>query len=288
MSTRRYTDDEIHAIFERAAARQEAADRAEEASRAELSLEELQRIGAEAGIDPAHIAAAAQSVAEVGGRLPEPAERETLLGMPTRLRETRYLDAPLTDALWEQVIPELRRIFGADGLPSSLGRTREWAVRSAKSRHDRPVKVTFTPDGAGTRVEIEHVFRSMAHGFLWGSGSQLGLGVVLGTLLTVVSGDPDGPFLAAFMIGMGLLFLIGSQIGMRLYGRHQEARFEEALDRIARIAHSTAAAPVAEEASGAEATAQVAEERAPRLDLDALPDAPHVDPRRAPGARARS
>jgi len=97
MSTsRRYTDDEVHAIFERAAARQEEATHAEEASRAGLSLEELKEIGAEAGIDPAHIALAANELA-VRGAAAETKADESLLGIPTRIGATRVIHGHVAD-----------------------------------------------------------------------------------------------------------------------------------------------------------------------------------------------
>src|SRR5690606_34000637 len=65
---RRYTEAELHAIFERAAKRQEEARRAEAASHGGLTLAELQEIGEASGIDPAHVAAAA---AELSAPKPE-------------------------------------------------------------------------------------------------------------------------------------------------------------------------------------------------------------------------
>ncbi|MDX1420093.1 MAG: hypothetical protein R3181_09010 [Rubricoccaceae bacterium] len=272
MSTHRFTEEEVHAIFEQAAQRQEAARRAEDASRAGLTLEELQRIGAEAGIDPAHVAAAA--LAHVRGeRPPAPVERETLLGMPTRLRRTRVLAVPLTDALWAQALPVLRDTFGGDGDSSLEGPARTWRLRPARSTHDRPVQVTFTPEGGGTRVEVEEVLRASAHGFLWGSVSFIAVAALLGALLVFGEADPDAPFMIGLFTAMALLFGAGSQIGLRLYGRRQEARYEAVLDRLEQIARTPPreGKPVAPEALP---------EAAPRLDLEGLPDAPKPAPAR--------
>ncbi|MGB3544110.1 hypothetical protein, partial [Rubrivirga sp.] len=59
-SARRFTTPEIEDVFARAAAAQV---RDQEANLG-LSMEELQAVGAEAGLDPVHVAAAARAVAE--------------------------------------------------------------------------------------------------------------------------------------------------------------------------------------------------------------------------------
>ena len=88
---RRYSEAELHAIFERAAKRQEEARHAEAASRGQLTLAELQEIGEASGIDPAHVAAAARELAS-----PVPAEKR-VLGFPAEVRRTRLITGPVTD-----------------------------------------------------------------------------------------------------------------------------------------------------------------------------------------------
>lgn len=116
MSTsRRYTDDEVHAIFEREAARQKEASHVEEASRAGLSLEELKEIGAEAGIDPAHIALAASELAVRRAPAKKEAD-EAFLGIPTRIGTSRVIRGHVTDDEWERMVVELRGSSAATGL----------------------------------------------------------------------------------------------------------------------------------------------------------------------------
>lgn len=278
MSKKRFTEDEVHAIFEQAARRQEEARHAEEASRAGLSLEELQRIGAESGIDPAHVAAVATALAQRGG-VPAPVEREAFLGIPTRLRRTRYLDAPVTDTMWEQVVPALRDAFGGDGVSSQIGRVREWMLRPGKSSHDRAVKVTFTPEGEGTRVEIEQVMRSTTLGFFWGSASMAVTALLFGALFLFGGSDPDTAILTGIFATLAVLFTAGSLIGLRTYGGRQEERFAAALDRLALIARDATPG----ETRGLP-------EAAPRLDPGSLPDAPELElePARRAARRDRS
>jgi hypothetical protein len=59
-NNRRYTEQEIQAIFRRATERQEATGSAD--PHRGLTLDELKAIGAESGIDPAHVEAAAVDI----------------------------------------------------------------------------------------------------------------------------------------------------------------------------------------------------------------------------------
>ncbi len=262
MQEHRYTDDEVHAIFQRAAARQEEARDAEEASRAGLTLAELQEIGRAAGIAPAHVAAAALEVRRaVGTDVPA---TKPLLGMPMGLRAERCLPVAVTDEAWERIVADLRRLFDTDGLGGDVGRVREWTVRPPHGRHDRAPKVTLVPEGEGTRVVIEQRLRSTAVGLLAGSATYAVAALLFGLLLTVGSFDPAVAFLPVLFAVMGLVFFGVSTVSLRAYARRQEAKFERALDRIALIAHD--AAPRAETPL-----------RSPMLGLDGLPDAPEAE-----------
>lgn len=283
MAEPHYSESEIHAIFERAAVRQEAAERAEKASRAGLSLADLQRIGVEAGIDPAHIAAAARDLARPAH---EPAPT-SFLGMPTELRASRFIPMSVTGEAWEQVVPELRRIFKQDGLSGELGRVREWAMRPSRSSSDRPARVTLTPEGDGTRVEFEQTLKSSAWGLTAGSATYLVVASIIGTLALMGNFSGEMVWLSVLFVAMAVVFFGAAWGGMRLYGRSQEARFEHALDRIELIARNTAA-PVSEDVDVTPPLPQQHQQEAPRLDLDALPDVPVTDPSRAPGERTRS
>lgn len=264
MSTsRRYTDDEVHAIFERAAARQEEATRAEEASGAGLALEELQEIGVEAGIDPAHIALAASELAVRGASGKKEAD-EAFLGIPTRIGTSRVIRGHVTDNEWERMVVELRGIFGRDGIAGEIGRVREWTATSSIGKFDRPTKVTLTPRGDDTLVTIKQEMRSQAKVFSIGAGLYLFVAFAIGLASVLGTGAADNP-----PIGVALLFLLvaalvfsGAQIGTRIYASRQREKFDRALDRIELVAR--------------EAQPEVLEREfsRPRIDLDALPDAP--------------
>ncbi|NNF58598.1 MAG: hypothetical protein HKN04_10180 [Rhodothermaceae bacterium] len=268
MSTgKRYSDAEVHAIFERAAARQEEARRAEDASRAGLSLEELQRIGAEAGIDPAHIAAAATSLpADASASAPS----STFLGMPTALHAERVLPTPVPDETWERIVLELRRMFKKDGISSEVGRIREWTVPSMQGSRDRQVKVTLTPSADGTRVTIDQSMRGAVLGFSISSGIYVLVAAFTGALS--VFGPPS-----ELPLGVPVMFLVfaatmftAMQLWTRTHAKRQRERFERALDRIELITRDAAATASSDSTDTPEADSRSA------LDLDALPDTPEA------------
>lgn len=260
MSTgKRYTDNEVHAIFERAAARQDEAERAEDASRAGLSLTELQQIGSEAGIDPAHVALAASELADLGAPL-DSRQQESLFGIPTRLGASRVIQGRVSDEGWERMVLELRDIFGRDGIAGELGKVREWTVTSSVGKFDRPVKVTLKPEGDDTHIAINQEMKGQAMGFSIATGIYLLMGLVMSILHLF---EPDVPIGVGLMfLGMAALFFGGTQIGTRIYATRQRTKFGRALDRIELVGR---------ELGGAEET--LSQAARPQIDLDALPDA---------------
>ena len=120
---RRYTDDEVAAIFEAASTpaqpREEAADPAPPRG---LTLAELQDIGREVGIAPERIARAA---AALDHRRP-PLPRRTDFGMPVSASHIVDIPRPLTDREWGLVVADLRETFSAWGREGSSGGARMW------------------------------------------------------------------------------------------------------------------------------------------------------------------
>ena len=122
---RRYGDEEVATIFERAANHPAPGGSTVASTTAStgLTLQELQAIGAEVGLEPERIADAAASLEVHRGA---PAPRRTYLGAPVSV--SRLVDLPRapTDREWEQLVVELRQTFGAQGRQSSQGNLRSW------------------------------------------------------------------------------------------------------------------------------------------------------------------
>ncbi|MEP0548591.1 MAG: hypothetical protein ABJF88_16770 [Rhodothermales bacterium] len=263
MSTgRRYTEHEIHALFERAAERQEQARRAEAASEGGLTLDELQRIGRETGIAPEHIAEAAVELAAAGPTRPA----GKMLGMPVEVRRARAVAAPVTDEAWEQMVTDLRKTFKQPGVAGRVGRVREWATTTEENR--MPVRVSVTPEDGGAHVTIEQSMRSSALGLTAASATFALVALLFGVLFAVGDFEPGVMLLPAMFAAFALLMFGGSRFGFGTYANRQAERFEHALDRIDLIARD--AAPAAERSA---VPTEAEPERAPRLGLDDLPEA---------------
>jgi hypothetical protein len=239
---RRFNDEEVRAIFERAADRQEQANSASRQGNGDapggLSLEELQEIGRTAGIDPDHIAAAAEGIAR--GAL----ARRSGSGVPARptapsgkplLHQSRTVRR-IDDGTWERLVEALRREYKVAGIGGQVGRVREWAS-DADTKGSTPLTVRAVPDGDRDRLEItegtEQLFLvpKILGGIMLGNAALVGLLMLLGTS---ASGPPVGLPVAFALIG-ALVFGGGMTISKVVAGKRAR-RLEAVADRLALIA----------------------------------------------------
>lgn len=105
---RRYSGEEIEAIFEQATRDREAGQR-QLAPGDGLTLADLQQIGSEVGIAPEPIARAAATVGQTGQALPT----TTYLGLPIGVGRTAELPGTMSDGDWDRLVVDLRETFGA-------------------------------------------------------------------------------------------------------------------------------------------------------------------------------
>jgi hypothetical protein len=118
--TRRYGDDDIRKIFERAGSSEGTKPRTDISSEG-LTLAELQVIGEEVGLSPVRIAEAAATLS-----IPSATERRNRLGVPVSVSRTVLLARLPVDYEWELLLTELRSTFGVLGKDGSKGNIREW------------------------------------------------------------------------------------------------------------------------------------------------------------------
>ncbi|MDZ4700522.1 MAG: hypothetical protein SH809_12515 [Rhodothermales bacterium] len=138
---RRYTEEEIAAIFQEATRAQESVKQ-KTAHQEGLTLEELQAIGAESGITPEFIARAAASLDHAGGSV----IRETFLGVPVSVGHTIELPGPMSDLEWERLVVDLRETFEAQGKIRRDGALREWSNGN--------LRIAVEPMDAGWRLRM--------------------------------------------------------------------------------------------------------------------------------------
>ena len=277
---RRFSDEEMRAVFARAAERQRRAEVID--SGAGLSLAEMQEVAA--------------AVAELAA---VPEARKTFMGAPVEVTRVRRLPMQVSDEGWARIVRELRRTFDDDGIAGQLGRIREWNSVGRGPRRDMAPRLAFEPDGDGARVTLRQSTRDFAFGFTLAGGIMTFMSAMFTTLASL--GVDNELWIPAGVMGaLAVLFLGSIQIGMRLWARRQERRFEALLDRIELIAREDAAqdaprqiavpkrGPQAAVPADSPASTPAARPAAPALGLDALPDEPDRESAGSAGQRTRA
>src|SRR5205814_7625184 len=120
MADRRYSEDEVSVIFERAAEAQQAVRRSLPPGEG-MTLADLQAIGREVGIPAELVDQAARSL-EGQGR----DATRLFLGLPLGVGRTVDLGRRLTDDEWERLVVDLRETFDARGSIRTDGTLKQW------------------------------------------------------------------------------------------------------------------------------------------------------------------
>ena len=220
MSERRYTDEEVAAIFEQAA-EADHADLPVPAAGKGMTLAALREIGREVGISPESISHAARSLDLVG----RPALRR-FMGLPIGVGRTVELDRPLSDSDWERLVADLRETFEARGVVKYDGPFRQWTNGN--------LQALVEPTTSGHRFRLQTVKGDSRALMSWGIAT---LGVATATLIAVAgagslgnSGSVVGvEFLAAMGLGM---FAVGA-VRLPGWARLRKTQIEAVTARLA-------------------------------------------------------
>jgi hypothetical protein len=185
---RKYDDDEIAEIFQRAAEGPQSLPR--QTARDEgMSLAELQDIGREVGISPESVERAARELAirPTGGA-------RTLVGLPIGVERTIALDRRLSEAEWEHLVVRLREVFRARGKVSSNGSFRQWTNGN--------LQALLEPSASGHRLRLTTTRGASLFSMRLGA-AMLGLGA-----FAAIAGAFAGN-LSGALPGVGILSLTG-------------------------------------------------------------------------------
>ena len=198
MTDRRFNDDEVAAIFERATEAR-TADRPHASSSEGMTLAQLQDIGREVGIAPDAIAHAALTLSEAA---PRPARR--MLGLPVGVERTVELGRELSDAEWERLVVDLRETFDARGRTASEGSLRAWTNGN--------LQALIEPSANGYRLRLR-TFKGSAPGQVLGGLAMLGSAGFMAALAVLRNATGDtGMIMAIAALGATGLAMAGSAI----------------------------------------------------------------------------
>ena len=271
MGERTFSEREVAQIIERAVDRQAEAYR--EVAETGLTLEEIERVGRDVGIDPRHLRAAAAEVAAGaagGGGLSQ---------TNTHVVVERWLDGPLSLTAWEEMVGTLRERFGLNagyghspgGVVSQVGNTYEWSHTSTVGVQTR---VAVSARGERTRLRLSQlvgIARPEVEAPIWGAVLTL----ILGLLPALALFRGDTAMIIAVTTAAFVLLSVAVFAGDRAWRAKKLRRLDALADEIGR--GLTASEPTVT----ASEPAALGDKR---LDLDALPD---LDMREAPVERGR-
>ncbi len=293
MPDRVFTEEEVKAIIRRASERQEEEAERGEAREHGLTLADLEQLGAEVGLDPRHLRAAADEV-RTGRRTAVQAETET----DTHVIVEHWVEQPFTPEAWEDTVALLRSRFGVDmgmwygrsgaGRVEQVGRAHEWVHMSQLGVETR---VSASEREGRTRLilsqRVGHA-SSKVEGVMY--GALIGLvagGIGIAVWMEVLGGSSVG---LAFIVTALVATLIAAPIITRLDRRWRRKKQRELKTLAADIEDVFEAASPQAEAVGPEAASRPGTEAAPaaRLDLDSLPAETRDEGRPADRRRTRS
>lgn len=235
---RRYREEEVAEIFEAAAQPHDPRGRAL-ASGDGLTLEELQSIGREVGVDPDRIARAASDLELRRGAPP----RGTHFGLPVSVGRVVELPRAPTDREWETLVGELRRTFGAIGKEESRGDLRAW--------RNGNLHASLEPTVGGWRLRLgtlmgdAAIFNRLAVGGM--------VAALLVTFVLLLRGDLAEDLIAALVFALMGVAALGYNV-LRLPRWAQER--EEQMEYIAGRARALLAPRELAPGGGADAQAE--------------------------------
>ena len=217
MTDRRYSDEEVAEIFERAAETEQQSRQQLPARSEGLSLTELQKIGQEAGIAPEAVAQAARSLDQ-----PRQPETPVFLGLPVGAARTVRLERRMTDEEWDRLVVDLRETFNARGVVRSEGSLRSWSNGN--------LQALVEPDGSGYRVRFRTI-KGEARPFMF-----MGLGLLGASLAGFIVSALDGsvPALENYgtMAVVGLGFFAWGALPLRAWAKLRKRQMDELADRL--------------------------------------------------------
>jgi hypothetical protein len=224
MTERRYTEDEVRAIFERASEAQQAVRRQLPPGEG-LSLADVQSIGREVGIPSELVDEAARSLDQAG----QPATR-TFVGLPIGVGRTVELGRKLSEEEWEHLVVDLRETFDARGSVRADGSFRQWTNGN--------LQALLEPTPTGHRLRLRTTMGA-ARGLMSAGILLAGTATVVLVVASALSGHAAEAIAQAgslIFVGSGL-FAAGA-LRLPLWARTRRRQMEGIAARLALAAEA--------------------------------------------------
>ena len=239
--TRRFSEKEIQAILARAGELQRrrgssSDESGEEASEGGISLEELQSVAREVGIDPGLVR---QAAGELEHRPPRSGLAAFLGDQPTQ-EERRDLEGKLSEDDLEELLVTLDGLMGEAGQGSVSRSTLSWSTDPVIAmRNGFQTRLRVRSTRRGTEITLRNELGNMAGGLFGGLMGGVGLGAGLGVGLGV---GLENAYSASFIVMVPLAFLAGSYLLARgifsAVARTRRRRLRRIADELADSAES--------------------------------------------------
>jgi hypothetical protein len=218
---RRYTEEEVAFILDRATSVQSDRRRHEETGSVGLTLRDLREIGHEVGIPEDVIDRAA---AELDLPRPRPTAGRRFLGSTVGVGRTAELPRRLTEQEWRYLVRDLRDTFDAHGRTREDGDFKQW------SNGNLQVRVEPTPEGA--RLRLRTVKGSAYPSLGWGVAMLVGAPVLW--LLTAVAGATADPSAAVVVGTIGAGLFGTAKVSLPRWAETRERQMEDIVARLGR------------------------------------------------------
>ncbi len=237
---RLFTEEEVRALLSRAIAQQEAARHRHARREHGLSLQEIQSIAAEVGVDAQYVEAA---LADLEGGT-APVEENKFWGGPMKRSLERTVHAPLTDETMAEMAEAIRSEFAPHrGHLEVVGSAFEWTLGAESGDF---VLIRAEEKAGRTTLRIQQSF--VAWALLWHLLEAIP--AFFGVLFLIAKQDLTAGF-GALLLAAVLFFVARYFFGFS--ARKRTARLEQLADRLASIAADAAPAAPQAEAQGFEA-----------------------------------
>ncbi len=181
---RRYSNTEVKKIVHHAA----AIEGQRPTETGALTMGGVKEIGAEVGLAPADVEAAARHMQQVNPLSPEPSGLGVLAaGAPMSISIERVIEGEVPEDEYSRLVEEIRVAFGNVGVVSTLARSLAWQYSKTGAGEGRDVHVTVITRANQTRIRIDERLGQIAGGLFGGivgggggGGGSATFGILMG------------------------------------------------------------------------------------------------------------